>query len=889
MEEYMTKIRDGYGSGIDMPKIDDKAHFELIGQFLKELRDNTFSGSDHKDANEHIEKVLEIFDLFHIPDITLDKIMLRAFPMLLTGAASHWLRNEPSAANARIAIQEMAEHSQKWHAGTSTRTKCTETSDGIATIQAHLNNLRREIKKINEKEISSLLALVQDPIHQQFTGPAHQLTSAVRNRLGKEQIPQDLDKPASDAALREYCDRNYHQLLPITAEKVSQHFESGTPSRRRDLKKRLGSKNVRSMTESPEPRRGRFESPRKKDLKIRTVFKRMEKRVFHRLGDKRKSMSAYSNDSRRRSYHSSYGDTESCYHSSRSRETKVASEKRHNKRASSQRMEAPSGSEDSAGGHWKSKPKRITSSKKCIKDPVEIHNIKQRDEESTKEFLRRGEVAASSREQKKSLSSWKQQEAGQKQNFKKGGFRNQQRSERKQDMFTLLIITPKEILALDKGKFKPPPPMTPRTEAKQWERPGKGSRKKGNLKKGQATSNTDGTTMAKGSQTKDYPNFLSEVSDLFPTLRGGGWDGGFCPEVRSQMVPATIPVVRFSGKIIWPLGKVTIPVQWNHRKAISKENRGSSDYNSQTKFLVTGRTVTLRSSRIIPLECIMVLGPGMLQPLINQVMEEKIQKPADMTGVPHHIAKHSLNICKGCLPVRKKKRGQAPEKNKAIYEEVEKLMDTDIMKEAHYPSWLSNPAFQKQIGQNLEVYVDDLVIKSRTEQEVIIDIEEMFKTLREINMKLNPKKCTFGIREGMFLSYKVNANGLKVCPDKVEAVFSLPSPKCLKDVQKLNGKPSSLNKFLSESAKKSMPFFKTLRKCIKKSDFQWTAKAETMISNPKVTGRVLKRRLELEEHDIHYRVRTSVKGQILADFIVERLENDPLDTPMEDKEELPDP
>ncbi|GKD44614.1 uncharacterized mitochondrial protein-like protein [Tanacetum coccineum] len=78
------------------PKIEDKDNFELKGQFLKELRTNTFSSSNHEDANEHIEKVLEIVDLFHIPNITIDQVMLRAFPMSLTGAASRWLRNEPS-------------------------------------------------------------------------------------------------------------------------------------------------------------------------------------------------------------------------------------------------------------------------------------------------------------------------------------------------------------------------------------------------------------------------------------------------------------------------------------------------------------------------------------------------------------------------------------------------------------------------------------------------------------------------------------------------------------------------------------------------------------------------------------------------------------------------
>nr|GEX04525.1 reverse transcriptase domain-containing protein [Tanacetum cinerariifolium] len=151
--------------------------------------------------------------------------------------------------------------------------------------------------------------------------------------------------------------------------------------------------------------------------------------------------------------------------------------------------------------------------KKYVKDLIEIHNIKQRDGESTKEFVRRymlecrdvkgapkcmkisgfmpgitnpevikrlhdkisksvdemmkvtiaflrGEVTAANREWKKSFPSWKQQEAGQKQNFKNGGFRNQQRPERKQDRFTILTKLPKEIPALDKGKFKPPPPMT---------------------------------------------------------------------------------------------------------------------------------------------------------------------------------------------------------------------------------------------------------------------------------------------------------------------------------------------------------------------------------------------------------------------------------------------
>ncbi|GJT94444.1 hypothetical protein Tco_1089962 [Tanacetum coccineum] len=168
--------------------------------------------------------------------------------------------------------------------------------------------------------------------------PLSQPTSVVRNTLGKEQVPQDRARTVSDEALREYCDKNYHQILPIIVEKVhqekvqqeklkavkarlnfedtSRHSESGTPSRRKNLKERLRTRHARSMSGSPEPRRDRSRSPREKGPERRTVFKRLEKGVFHRLGDKEKNVSAHSRDSRHRSYHSSHRDTESCYQSS---------------------------------------------------------------------------------------------------------------------------------------------------------------------------------------------------------------------------------------------------------------------------------------------------------------------------------------------------------------------------------------------------------------------------------------------------------------------------------------------------------------------------------------------------------------------------------------------
>ncbi|GJZ80947.1 reverse transcriptase domain-containing protein [Tanacetum coccineum] len=180
--------------------------------------------------------------------------------------------------------------------------------------------------------------------------PLSQPTSVVRNMLGKEPVPQDPGRPIPDEALREYYDRNYHQILPIIAEKV--HQEKVQQEKLKAVK----------APKSPEPRYGRSESPKKQGPKRKAVFKRLEKGVFRRLRDKGKSVSAHSDDSRRWSYYSSRRDTESCHQSSRSRATESASKRRYNKRASSRRTKELSESEGSAGGHWKSKLKRQKSS-----------------------------------------------------------------------------------------------------------------------------------------------------------------------------------------------------------------------------------------------------------------------------------------------------------------------------------------------------------------------------------------------------------------------------------------------------------------------------------------------------------------------------------------------
>ncbi|KAL2248305.1 UNVERIFIED_CONTAM: Transposon Ty3-G Gag-Pol polyprotein [Sesamum indicum] len=267
---------------------------------------------------------------------------------------------------------------------------------------------------------------------------------------------------------------------------------------------------------------------------------------------------------------------------------------------------------------------------------------------------------------------------------------------------------------------------------------------------------------------------------------------------------------------------------------------------------------------------------------------------------------------------------------------------------------LVNKMFEKQIGSTMEVYVDDMMVKSQRPEMHMRDLGTAFAIMRAYGMKLNPTKCTFGVGGGKFLGYMI------------AAILGLKSPSSIKDVQKLTGKIASLSRFISKSADRNLPFFKVLRK---PKNFEWTDECEqafnqlkdylrkppllvnprvedtlflylavsehavssalvreenkiqnpvyyvskmlqgaelrysmieklvlalvvtarrlrpyfqshkivvltnqplkNILSRPEVSGRLVKWAIELGEHDIDYQARTSEKGQILADFVIE--------------------
>ena len=289
-----------------------------------------------------------------------------------------------------------------------------------------------------------------------------------------------------------------------------------------------------------------------------------------------------------------------------------------------------------------------------------------------------------------------------------------------------------------------------------------------------------------------------------------------------------------------------------------------------------------------------------------------------MLGIDPSVIVHRLNVNLATSPIRQKKRVFTPERDKAIFEEVRKLLEAGFIREVYYPDWLANVVmvkkangkwricvdftdlnracskdnyplpridtmvdstarheflsfmdafsgynqikmkeddqeitsfvasqglfcykvmsfglkntgatyqrlinkmFTHQIGRNVQVYIDDMLVKSLREKDHLNDLQETFDTLRSYNMKLNPSKCVFGVTAGKFLGFMVSQKGIEVNLEKVRAIMELGPPRMVKEVQSLNGKIAALNRFVSKAKDKCLPFFRILRK-----SFEWTDK-----------------------------------------------------------------
>ncbi|XP_052189984.1 uncharacterized protein LOC127799805 [Diospyros lotus] len=329
--------------------------------------------------------------------------------------------------------------------------------------------------------------------------------------------------------------------------------------------------------------------------------------------------------------------------------------------------------------------------------------------------------------------------------------------------------------------------------------------------------------------------------------------------------------------------------------------------------------------------------------------------PPDMPGISPDIMTHCLNVQSEVRSVKQKKRHVAPKRLRHMEEEVDKLLEAGFTREVQYPEWLANVVMvpkangkwpmcidftnlnkacpkdsyplplNRQAGNALrlkecrghiskdgqqnveriirgvmEAYVDDMIVKSRQGESHSSQLEKVFAIFRKNNMRLNPDKCTFGVKSGKFLGYMITHRGIEANPEKVQVVIDMQSPSSVKEVQRLNDRLTALGRFLSKQVEHSLPFCKALKRG---KSFQWTPECEkafqelkaylkeiplltrpevgeklclylgishqAILQRPECSGRLTKWAVELSEYDISFEPRKAIKGQALANFIVE--------------------
>ena len=139
---------------------------------------------------------------------------------------------------------------------------------------------------------------------------------------------------------------------------------------------------------------------------------------------------------------------------------------------------------------------------------------------------------------------------------------------------------------------------------------------------------------------------------------------------------------------------------------------------------------------------------------------------------------------------------------------------------------LVNKMFHKQIGESMEVYIDNMLVKSVKAELHVAHLAESFQVLKNYNMKLNPTKCSFGVSAGKFLGFIVNSRGIEANLDKIKVVLDmLQPPSNTKEIQRLTRRIGALSRFVSRSSDKCRPFFQVLKKA-----FHWDAQCEEAFS-----------------------------------------------------------
>jgi dsDNA-binding SOS-regulon protein len=136
-----------------------------------------------------------------------------------------------------------------------------------------------------------------------------------------------------------------------------------------------------------------------------------------------------------------------------------------------------------------------------------------------------------------------------------------------------------------------------------------------------------------------------------------------------------------------------------------------------------------------------------------------------------------------------------------------------------------------QIGRNIQVYIDDIIITTRKEDVLISDLKETFDNHDMYKLKLNPTKCSFGISAGQLLGFLVSTRGIEANLEKIQAILMMGKPAKLHDIQQLAGRVAALSRFVAWLGEKALPFYALMKKSDKK--FEWIEEADAAFSQLK--------------------------------------------------------
>jgi len=132
---------------------------------------------------------------------------------------------------------------------------------------------------------------------------------------------------------------------------------------------------------------------------------------------------------------------------------------------------------------------------------------------------------------------------------------------------------------------------------------------------------------------------------------------------------------------------------------------------------------------------------------------------------------------------------------------------------------LKDRVLAPMIGQNVQAYVDDMMVTSQQREQHVADLEELFTTIAKYKLKLNLEKCVFGVEADKFLGFLLTEREIQANPEKCIAIIAMRSPISVKEVQQLTRRMVALSRFVSEGGDKGHPYFQ----CLKRNNrFVWT-------------------------------------------------------------------